>query len=98
MKLFLLLCAIALVLPVAGVMNVADRDLGEKNLWTVAMFIGSMLIPAAAVLSFLFTVDAWRRGAGRFLRGYAMAVSIAALILSGYLSAWGMIGFRPWNF
>jgi len=79
-------------------MNVADLELGEKNLWTVAMFIGSMLIPAAAILSFLFTVDAWRGGAGRFLRGYAMAVSIAALILSGYLSAWGMIGFRPWNF
>jgi hypothetical protein len=97
-KLFLLLCALALVLPVAGVMNVADRELGEKNLWTVAIFVGSMLMPAAAILSFLFTVDAWRGGASRFLRSYAMAVSIAALIISGYLSAWGMIGFRPWNF
>lgn len=98
LKLFLLLCAMALVLPAAGVMNVADRDLGEKNLWTVAMFTGSMLMPAAAILSFLFTVDAWRSGAGRFLRSYAMAVSIGALILSGYLSAWGMIAFRPWSF
>ena len=48
--------------------------------------------------SFLFTIDAWRREAGRWLASYAMIVSVAALIVSGYLSAWGMIGFRPWNF
>ena len=76
----------------------ADLDLGEKNVWTVAIFAGSLLMPAAAILAFLFTVDAWRGGAGRLLRGYAMTVSIAALIISGYLSAWGMIGFMPWNF
>jgi len=98
LKLFLLLCTIAFVLPIIGVMNVDDRELGVKNVWTVAIFVGSILMPAAAILSFLFSIDAWRGGAGRFLRGYAMAVSIAALIISGYLSAWGMIGFRSWNF
>jgi len=98
MKIFLLLCAIALVLPVTGVMNVSDRELGTFNLWTAAMFSGSVLLPAAAILSFVFTIDAWRRDAGRWLAGYAMIVSVAALIVSGYLSAWGMIGFRPWNF
>ncbi|HEX8029155.1 MAG TPA: serine hydrolase domain-containing protein [Vicinamibacterales bacterium] len=98
LKLFLLLCAIAFVLPVIGVMNVADLDLGEKNVWTAAIFGGSVLLPAAAILAFLFTVDTWRRGASRALRVYAAAVSVAALIISGYLSAWGMIGFRPWNF
>ena len=62
------------------------------------MFAGSVLMPAAAILSFLFTIDAWRSDAGRWLRSYAMLVSVAALIVSGYLSAWGMIAFRPWNF
>ena len=62
------------------------------------MFAGTVLMPAAAILSFLFTIDAWRSGAGRWLRSYALAVSIAALVISGYLSAWGMIGFRPWSF
>jgi len=98
LKICLLLCAIALVLPVIGVMNVADRELGTRNIWTAAMFAGSMLMPAAAILSFLFTIEAWRSDAGRWLRSYAMLVSIAALIVSGYLSAWGMIAFRPWNF
>ena len=98
MKFSLLLCAIAFVLPVIGVMNVRDTELGTRNIWTAAMFAGSLLMPAAAILSFLFAIDAWRNGAGRWLRGYAMLVSIAALIISGYLSAWGMIAFRPWSF
>jgi len=98
LKSLLLLCAIAFLLPVIGVMNVIDRDLGTRNVWTAAMFAGTILLPATAILSFLFTVDAWRTGAGRWLRAYALAVSAAALVLSGYLSAWGMIGFRPWSF
>ena len=98
MKASLLLCALALALPVIGVMNVSPAELGTQNVWTAAMFTGSILMPAAAVLSFLFTIDAWRNDAGRWLRSYAMLVSIAALIISGYLSAWGMIAFRPWNF
>ena len=98
LKIFLVMCGVALVLPFIGVMNVADRELGTKNIWTAAMFAGSLLIPAAAILAFLFTIDAWRNDAGRWLRAYALIVSIAALVVSGYLSAWGMIAFRPWSF
>jgi CubicO group peptidase (beta-lactamase class C family) len=97
-KTFLLLCAVAFALPYIGVMYVNDHDLGTFNVWTAAMFAGSALLPAAAILAFLFSIDAWRRDAGRWLGGYAMLVSVAALVVSGYLSAWGMIGFRPWNF
>jgi hypothetical protein len=78
--------------------TVDDIALGTRNPWTAAMFLGTVLVPAAAILSFLFTIDAWRNDAGRWLRAYALTVSIAALIVSGYLSSWGMIGFRPWSF
>ncbi|HWI18124.1 MAG TPA: serine hydrolase domain-containing protein [Vicinamibacterales bacterium] len=98
LKSLLLLCAIAFVLPFIGVMNVIDRDLGTRNIWTTAMFAGSLLLPAAAVLSFMFVIEAWRAGAGRWFRAYALTVSLAALILSGYLSAWGMLAFRPWSY
>jgi CubicO group peptidase (beta-lactamase class C family) len=98
LKCFLLLCAIAFVLPVAGIMNVNDLSLGTRNIWTRAIFAGTVLMPAAAIVSFLFTLDAWRADAGRALRAYALAVSIAALVISGYLSAWGMIGFMSWSF
>lgn len=98
MKIFLLLCAVAFMLPVIGVINVTDRELGMRNLWTMMVFAGSVLLPAAAILSFLFVVDAWRNGAGAWLRAYSLLVSIAALIISGYLSAWGMLAFKPWSF
>jgi CubicO group peptidase (beta-lactamase class C family) len=98
MKIFLLLAAVGFVLPVIGIMNISDRELGTQNVWTTAIFAGTLLVPAAAILSFLFTLDVWRSGAGRWLRAYALVVSIAALIISGYLSAFGMIGFRPWSF
>ncbi len=98
LKSLLLLCAIGFLLPVLGVMNVVDRDMGTRNIWTTAMFAGTLLLPAAAILSFLFVIEAWRTGAGRWLRAYALIVSLAALVISGYLSAWGMIAFRPWSF
>jgi hypothetical protein len=98
LKAFLLLCAIGLLLPLAGIQNADSVELGTRNPWTTAMFAGSIVLPAAAVLSFLFVIDAWRTGAGRALRIYGATVSIAALILAGYLSAWGMIGFMPWSY
>ncbi|MSO62589.1 MAG: class A beta-lactamase-related serine hydrolase [Acidobacteria bacterium] len=94
----LILGSIALLLPVIGIMNVADVNLGTQNIWTTAMFAGTVLQPAAAILSLLFAIDAWRRGAGPWLRGYAVAVSTCACILTAYLSAWGMLPSRPWAF
>ena len=98
LKGFLLLCSIAFLLPVLGVMNVSDHTLGTQNIWTLAMFAGSVLMPVAAILAFLLVVDAWRNGARWWLRAYSLLVSCAALIISGYLSAWGMLAFKPWNF
>ena len=98
LKACLVLCGIALLLPVIGAMGGPSAQLGTRNLWTGAMFVGSVLYPAAAVLSVLFTIDAFMSGAGRWLRAYALTVSVAAVIVSAYLSSWGMIGFRPWSF
>jgi CubicO group peptidase (beta-lactamase class C family) len=98
LKFWLLLCSVALALPVIAVMNAGAAQLGTRNIWTAAIFAGSILFPAAAILSFLFTIDAVMSGAGKWLRAYALMVSLAALIVSGYLSAWGMLAFRPWSY
>jgi hypothetical protein len=62
------------------------------------IFAGSILYPMAAISSLLLAIDACMSGAGRWLRAYALTVSIAALIVSGYLSAWGMLVFTPWSY
>ena len=98
LKVWLACCALGLLFPFAAVVSVPQAELGERNLWTAAIFAGSVLLPAAAVLSFMFTVDAFLSHAGRWLKGYALLVSIAALIVSGYLSAFGMLAFRPWAY
>ena len=98
LKFWLLCAAVGLLLPPLALMNVDQIQLGTKNVWTGAIFIGSILVPAAAILSCLAVVDAFMSGAGKWLRSYALIVSIAAVIVSGYLSAWGMIAFRPWAY
>ena len=98
LKLWLLCCSVGLLLPVIAVMNSGAAQLGTRNTWTAAIFAASILFPTAAILSFLFTIDAFMSAAGRWLRAYALTVSLAALIVAGYLSAWGMLAFRPWSF
>ena len=93
----LILGSIALLLPVIGIMNVADVNLGTQNIWTTSMFAGTVLQPAAAILSLLLAIDAWRRGAGPWLRLYALKVSLCSCVLTAYLSYWGMVAFRPWS-
>lgn len=98
LKAALLLCAVAVILPVVGVMNVRDIQLGSPNLWTGAMFIGSVMLPVTALLALFFTVHAWREDAGPWLRSYALAVFAASLVLFVYLWSWGMIAFRSWAY
>ena len=98
LKIALLFCAIAVALPAIAVMNVRDLELGGRNLWTGAMFLGSVLLPVSALLGLFFTIQAWREDAGPWLRTYALAVSVATLLLTVYLWSWGMLAFRPWSF
>jgi CubicO group peptidase (beta-lactamase class C family) len=98
LKAWLVCCAIGLLLPFAGMLNVPETQMGTRNVWTATMFAGSVMIPIAAIMSFLASIDAIKNKAGVWLRGYALVVSIAALLVSGYLSAWGMIAFRPWAY
>ena len=93
----LILGGLSLLLPVVGIMNVSDVSLGELNVWTAMMFLGTLMQPATTILSLLFAVDAWRRGAGPWLNTYAGIVSLSACVLSAYLAYWGMLAFRPWS-
>ena len=97
-KASLILGSLALLLPIMGVMNVSDVSLGTRNVWTGGIFVGTVMQPAATALSWFFVIDAWRRGAGAWLRAYAATVSLCAVVLTAYLAYWGMLAFRPWDF
>ena len=98
LKVCLLVSALAFALPAAAVMDATGKVLGTRNIFSVSFFLGTVLLPAAAILACVFTHRAWRAGAGTWLRAYAMLISIAAVIISAYLASWGMIGFRSWAY
>ena len=98
LKVCLLLCALTFALPAASVMDATGKVLGTRNILSVSFFLGTVLLPAAAILAVVFTLQAWRAGAGTWLRAYAMLISVAGVIISAYLSWWGMIGFRSWAY
>ena len=92
------MCPIALITPAVAFGQVPGTQLGTLNAWTAAIFVSTLSLPAFAVLSIGFTIDAWRNGAGRWLRLYASVVSLSVLVLAGYLAVWGIVGFRPWTY
>jgi hypothetical protein len=98
LKFTLVACPVALLIPVLAIDQGPGTGLGLLSGWTATIFLGTVAFPLCAALSLGFAVDAWRRGAGRWLSGYAMLVSTAGLIVSGYLYGWGMVGFKPWAF
>ena len=98
LKAMLILGALALAAPVLAFEAASGPERGTIGLKNMIVFAGSLLIPIAALLALMFAIDAWRKGAGRWLRSYALAVALAGLVVSAYLGAWGMIGFRPWDF
>jgi hypothetical protein len=60
--------------------------------------VGSWAVPLLSLIAAALVVGAWRRGAGRWFAAYATAVTVAALCLSAYLAAWGLVGLRPWAY
>src|SRR5262249_22126765 len=97
-KAMLLLGPAAILLIAGAVRMVPEPRLGQMNVWTESMYAGTLLLPVAAGLASITTMSAWLRGAGRWLRTYALAVSCAAIIVSGYFYSWGMVGFKAWDY
>ena len=98
LKIALLLCPIALLLPVIGVWTTPLTDLGARSAGTAAVFIGTLGVPALGLTVAVLTTLAMRAGASRALTTYAAAVALAMGVLSLYLSSQGLLGLRTWNY
>jgi CubicO group peptidase (beta-lactamase class C family) len=98
LKSALLLAPVAILGIALSIRLVPDRELGRLNLWTETIWVGTVLLPIAAGLASIATLVAWARGAGPWLRAYSLVVSCSAIVVSAYLSSWGMVGFKPWDY
>ena len=100
---FWLLKVTLCLIPVAalaffGIAMAPQREWGAMNTWTRLTFVGSWAVPLLSLVAVALVAVAWRRGAGRWFAAYATAVTGAALCLSAYLAAWGLVGLRPWAY
>lgn len=98
LKLTLACIPAAVVALVSMVLWAPAREWGEMTMWTRLTYLGSWALPLVSLVALVLLVDAWRRGAGRWVLGYALLVTAAGLTLSAFIAAWGLVGLRPWAY
>jgi CubicO group peptidase (beta-lactamase class C family) len=94
----LIACPVAVALPFLALMWIPMRQLGTMNAATIAVYLGTLLIPIAGIIALAATVRAWRGGASRWLIAYAVLVTMAMAGVSAYCAANHLVGLRTWNF
>jgi hypothetical protein len=98
LKFVLLLCPVALVLPLAALAWTPGPQWGTQNAGTATVFVATLALPALALLAALLAFAAFRQGASRWLVGYAMVTAIAVGGISTYLGASDLMGIRLWMY
>jgi hypothetical protein len=71
---------------------------GTRNSGTLAVFGGTLAVPALAVAVATLTLVAMRDGASRLLVTYAGLVALAMGGFSLYLSSHDLLGLRLWRY
>ena len=98
LKIAMLLCPLAVFVPLAVLAMTSWTAWGVRNRATVAVFVGTGLIPVLALVVGGFTLAAARQGASRSLTTYAGFISLAMAGLSLYLSYHGILPLRIWTY
>jgi CubicO group peptidase (beta-lactamase class C family) len=98
LKTALLLCPLALLVPFLTARVTQTTNWGVANAITRTIFVGTLAIPALALVVSLLTLVAMRQRVGRWLAIYAASVSLAMALVSLYLSSHDMLGLRLWRY
>ena len=98
LKLALLLCPIALLLPAAALALTPPEAWGVRSAATTAVYLGTLAIPTLALVVALFVVLAMRQRASRLLVTYAALVSLAMATVALFLRSHDMLGLRLWTY
>jgi hypothetical protein len=74
----------------------AITRLGNATVWSIGLFLTTVLFAVAVLMSSWSFVTASGEGVRRGVRWYSGIVSLALLIALIYLAWWGVIGVRTW--
>lgn len=70
--------------------------LGQLTWWSFALFLMTLLFAGASIGSAVSLWRAPKQGVRPSVRVYSIAVTIALMIATTYLTYWGIIGLRTW--
>ncbi len=70
--------------------------LGNFTVWSVALWVVSLVFGLASLVSFLVALRGSSEGVRPGVRRFSRIVSTALLIAAAYLTYWGIVGIRTW--
>jgi CubicO group peptidase (beta-lactamase class C family) len=95
------LVAVLSALGFVFIFALASRDmisrLGNLTPWSAAIFVVTLVFPAASLASAWSVWRARGEGVRRSVRIYSSIVSLALLIATIYFAYWSVIGLRTWT-
>jgi len=100
MRLWPLIAALALIGFVAllgGAGDDAINRLGNVTVWSVGLFLTSLLFGAACLASVVALWRARKQEIRKSVRWHSLLVTSALIIAAIYLAYWGVIGIRTWG-
>ena len=71
--------------------------LGNRTVWSQALYLVTIVFAAAALGSALSLLGSSAEGVRRGVRRFSIIVTVALLIATAYLTYWGIIGLRTWS-
>lgn len=76
--------------------RLSGPNLGTLNLWTLGIFLATLLFPLLSLLGLLLARGVPREEIHKGVRIHSLLVSLACSAVAVYLASWGWVAVRPW--
>src|SRR5712692_1824746 len=90
------LVAVLILLPVLFAFGKVTDDIGELNLWSFTLFVGTVLFALLSLASLALAVSIPPAEIHKAVRVHSLLVSMECCIVTIFFSAWHLIGLRLW--
>jgi hypothetical protein len=97
-RLLPLVATAAFGLMLASLLDLEPIQLGTANAHTVGFFLSSLLFALLSAGALAQSLRAWRWSMNPLLRWHSLSVATACFGMTLFLSHWGLIGLRMWDF
>jgi CubicO group peptidase (beta-lactamase class C family) len=76
--------------------RIHGTQIGAVNLWTVGIFLGTLLFPLLSLSSLLLAKAVPREEIHKAVRIHSLLVSLACCVVAAFLGSWGLLSVRLW--